>query len=111
MKCEEVLNMPDAEIKELRDRFVDELSPVRIYLFGSFANGSQTEDSDFDFYIVVKDDTQNLADLTAKAYRSIRRLKKRPVDIILGTESRFDERKNSLTVENEVSRKGVLLYG
>jgi len=99
------------EINEIKDKFVEELSPVRIYLFGSFANGSNSEDSDFDFYIVVKDNTDNLADLTTDAYRCIRKIKKRPVDIIVGTESRFNERKNMMSVENEVAHKGVLLYG
>jgi len=103
--------MPDKEINEIKDKFVEVLSPVRIYLFGSFADGSYTEDSDFDFYIVVKDDTENLADLTIKAYRCIRKIKKRPVDIIVGTESKFNERKNMMSVENEVEQKGVLLYG
>jgi hypothetical protein len=38
-------------------------------------------------------------------------VKQRPVDILVGTKSRFDERKNQFTVENEVFHKGVLLYG
>ena len=55
------------------------------------------------------DGTENLVDLTSQAYRSIRRIKQRPVDIIVGTESRFNERKEQPTVESEVYRKGVLL--
>ena len=85
--------------------------PLRVYLFGSFADGTNREESDFDFYIVVRDGASDLAGLTTRAYRSIRRIKRRPVDIIVGTESRFNERKNQPTVENEVFRKGVLLYG
>ena len=84
---------------------------MRVYLFGSFADGTNSEQSDLDFYIVMKDGTINLVDLTARAYRAIREVKRRPVDIILGTESRFNERKELPTVENEVFRKGVLLYG
>jgi len=103
--------MPIAEIDEIKNKFVEELSPVRIYLFGSFADGSNNEDSDFDFYIVVRDNTGNIADLTTNAYRCIRRIKKRPVDIIIGTESRFNERKNIISFENEVDNNGVLLYG
>lgn len=103
--------MPMREIEELRDRFVEQLSPLRVYLFGSFADGTNHEQSDFDFYIIVKDGTKDLADVTARAYRSIRRVKRRPVDILVGTESRFNERKDMPTVENEVFQKGVLLYG
>lgn len=45
-----------------------------------------------------------------KAYKAIRRVKQRPVDIIVGTKSRFEERKDIPSNENEVYRKGVLLY-
>ena len=102
--------MPVNEIEELKNQFVEQLSPVRIYLFGSFADGTDTENSDFDFYIVVNDDVSDLAGMTASAYKAIRSTKRRPVDIIVGTSSRFDERKNMVSVENEVYEKGVLLY-
>ncbi len=87
------------------------MSPLKIYLFGSYAAGTANEDSDFDFYIVVKDDARNLADLTADAYRAIRSVRSRAVDIVIGTESRFESRKNRFGIENEVHSKGVLLYG
>ena len=80
-------------------------------MFGSFVDGTNQEQSDFDFYIVMPDGTTDIADVTTRAYRSIRRIKRRPVDIIVGTESRFNARRNMPTVENEAFRKGVLLYG
>ena len=98
-------------IRLLTACFVERVKPLKVVLFGSFANGTYTDESDYDFYIVMGDDTKDLADVTTRAYRSIRRLKRRPVDIVIGTESRFDERKHLPTVENEVFRKGVLLYG
>ena len=64
------------EINVLRDQFVAQLSPLRIYLFGSYVEGTDRENSDFDFYIVMRDGTSDLADLTAKAYRSIRGVKR-----------------------------------
>ena len=103
--------MPIKEIEELKNQFVAQLTPVSVYLFGSFATGTYTEESDLDFYIVVEDSAKDLADLTMQAYRAIRRLKKRPVDIIVGTKSRFEKRKEFPSVENEVYEKGVLLYG
>lgn len=102
--------MPVNEIEELKEQFVNQLMPLKIYLFGSFANGTYTEESDFDFYIIVDDKMQDLKALTTRAYRSIRKIKNRPVDIIVGTESRFEKRKNIPSVENEVVKKGVLLY-
>lgn len=102
--------MPVQEIEELKDHFVNQLLPVKIYLFGSFANNTYTSDSDFDFYIVVKDGVADLAAETTKAYKAVRRVKQRPVDILVGTESRFEERKEFPSIENEVYQKGVLLY-
>lgn len=103
--------MPVNEIEELKKHFIEQLSPLRIYLFGSYADGSYTNDSDLDFYIVVSDDAADLAGLTAQAYRSIRRVKRRPVDILISTNSRFERNKDKPGVEQEVYQKGVLLYG
>lgn len=103
--------MLENEIEQIKNEFINKLSPIKIYLFGSFATGTATEDSDFDFYIVVKDGTENLVDLTAEAYKSIRDVRSRAVDIVIGTESRFESRKHKSSIENEVMRKGVLLYG
>lgn len=103
--------MPVGEIEELKNRFVNQLMPISVYLFGSYATGSYTAESDLDFYIVVDDNVSDLADLTTQAYRSIRRVKTHPVDIIVGRKSRFEERKIIPSVENEVYEKGVLLYG
>ena len=80
-------------------------------MFGSFAYGTIKEDSDFVFYIVVRDDVLDLAGATAQAYRAIRRVKQRPVDLIVGPDSGFEHRTESPSVESEVYQKGVWLYG
>ena len=99
-----------AEIEELKKHFIDQLFPIQIYLFGSYANGTYTDNSDLDFYIIVRDEISDLAEETTKAYKAIRKIKQRPVDIVVGTKSRFEARKKFPSVENEVYRKGVLLY-
>ena len=63
------------KIEELKEQFISQLKPLKIYLFGSFANGTYTEESDFDFYIIVSDEVKELKDLTTQAYRSIRKIK------------------------------------
>ena len=99
-----------SEIEKMKECFIEQLLPMRIYLFGSFANNTYTHESDLDFYIVVRDDITDIPAETAKAYKAIRRIKQHPVDILIGTKSRFEERKEVPSVENEVYRKGVLLY-
>ena len=105
------MKTPEREIELIKDRLVRQLSPKKIYLFGSFAEGTADDGSDVDIYIIVKDDTSNLVDLTAEAYKSIRGVRSRAVDIVIGTESRFENRKDRAGIENEVMSKGVLLYG
>ena len=103
--------MPVDEIEVIKQKLVDQIKPIGVYLFGSFANGTAHADSDFDFYIIVDDNEKDLHAVATSAYKAIRGVKQRPVDILVGTKSRFDERKNQFTVENEVFHKGVLLYG
>lgn len=107
---EELTVMPVSEIEELTNHFIEQLLPIQIYLFGSYASRTNTNVSDFDFYIVVLDTVTDVLEETTKAYRSIRSVKRRPVDIIVGTKSRFEARKQIPSIENEVFRKGVLLY-
>ncbi len=98
------------EIEDIKTCFVNTLKPIKVYLFGSFANQTNTKESDLDFYIVVNNETDDIAEETARAYKSIRNIKKHPVDIIVGSKSRFESRKDISSVENEVYNNGILLY-
>ena len=46
--------MPNEEIMMLKDCIVSQLSPLQVYLFGSYAYGEPDSDSDYDFYVVVE---------------------------------------------------------
>ena len=114
--AEELDRITDKEsvdnIKEIADEIAAKVKPLKIILFGSFAKGSYTEDSDFDFYIVV-DDGRDVKETMCLARRATIYVKKRPVDIVVGTNSRFEmKRKMDYTqmIEGEVEREGILLY-
>ena len=99
-------------IQEMTKCFISQVDPLKIILFGSYANGTYTEDSDFDFYLVI-DDGRSVGQATDSAYHSIINIKRRPVDIVVGTNSRFEQKRksrHSLMVEREVERNGILLY-
>ncbi|MCR5685587.1 MAG: nucleotidyltransferase domain-containing protein [Lachnospiraceae bacterium] len=99
-------------IRELTRVFVDKLRPEKVILFGSFASGAYSEESDFDFYIVIEDG-RNVTETAKEAYRASIEVKTRPVDIVVGTNSRFELKRKadySLMVEGEVERNGILLY-
>ena len=103
--------MPIDEIEVIKQKLVDQIKPIGVYLFGSFANGTAHADSDFDFYIIVDDNEKDLHAVATSSYIAFRGLMQRAVFILGGSKRRFDERKNQFTVENEVFHKGVLLYG
>lgn len=99
-------------IRELTDCFINQIDPLKVILFGSFANGLYTKESDFDFYILV-DDGCSVKNISFLAYKSIRDKMKRPVDIVVGTKSRFEQKQtqqNSLMIESEVLKNGIVLY-
>ena len=99
-------------IREMTQCFITQVNPLKVILFGSFANGTYTDQSDYDFYIVI-DDNQSVSKATDAAYYSVQKVKKRPVDIVVGTNSRFERKRlsaHSMTVESEIERNGILLY-
>lgn len=105
--------MVNEEIREMTRRFVDALHPQKVILFGSYAKDTYREDSDYDFYIIMPDDTsKNLIDATTDAYTVLDDMRDRKaVDIMMNTQSRFDYRKMHPTMERIVSREGIVLYG
>lgn len=102
--------MINNEITAIKDRIRLTVMPSKIYLFGSFAKDTYTEDSDYDFYVVVPDDAGDRIDLAQKVYKSLRGIRKRPVDIVVGHESSFEKRSKENTLERIVKQEGILLY-
>lgn len=98
------------EAKKINDCLKSAMQPSKIYLFGSYAKNTQHEGSDYDFYIVMPDNAGNEISLSQKAYRSLRGIRKTPVDIVVGHETSFELLKNQPTLEREVARDGILLY-
>lgn len=58
----------------------------------------------------MPDDSGNIIDLSQKAYRSLKGLKRRPVDIVLNSESVFNKRIKGNTLEAIVNKEGKLIY-
>ena len=116
MGIENLAHIVDTElldnIREMTKCFISQVNPLKVILFGSFANGTYTDESDYDFYLVI-DDGRSVGEATDEAYNSVMYVKKRPVDIVVGTKSRFENKgnsKHSLMVEGEARRNGILLY-
>ena len=94
-------------------KVITETVPVEtIYLFGSYAYGTPRKDSDYDLYIVFKDD---MPMRIIEALQSIRfamtSMKTKPIDFIGLKKERFFYKKNYATIERKIAREGIKLYG
>jgi len=94
-------------------RIIVETVPVEaIYLFGSYANGTQNKDSDIDLYVVFKDEMEmRELDAIDSIRMAIFPARNKPMDIIGQKQSRFNSMKNFATLERKIAREGVKLYG
>jgi len=102
-----------AEINEIVDSILGSVPVSEIYLFGSFAKGTEREDSDYDIYVVIPDDSSMFElDVTRIIRRNLRDKRKRSIDMFVGKQSKFDRRKDYIySIENEIKETGVKLHG
>ncbi|MBM7583327.1 putative nucleotidyltransferase [Caldicoprobacter guelmensis] len=100
------------ELNILKDIIINTVPVEQIFLFGSYANGVPHEDSDLDIYVVMPEDAKiREIDAMRLIYRAIRDKKTMPVDIIVSKKNKFDERKSTPSIERQIAREGVVLYG
>lgn len=108
--------MNQSIIKELdiiKESVLKTVPAEAIYLFGSYANGMPTEDSDLDIYVVVPDTVQqNPLDVGVAIRKNLRGKEMNiPMDLMVGTSSVFNRRRKEPTLQKVIAREGVLLYG
>jgi predicted nucleotidyltransferase len=97
-------------IGDIKDSIL-KFAPARyIYLFGSYAYGTPTEESDIDIYTVIPDGIKNLTELYAKIVVDLSYKKIYLIDLFLSNESIFNQRKIENLFEMTVYQKGKILY-
>ena len=82
----------------------------KIFLFGSHAYGTPQKDSDYDFYVVLKDGMENPILVLQKIYEYMSDTNYIPVDVLANYKSRFEQRCTLPTIERTIAREGVVLY-
>ena len=98
------------ELQTLVSIITQTVPAIDVILFGSFAYGEPTEESDIDLYVVIKDESMRPVEAMQKISNAIGSVQKRPVDILVGSESAFRERQSQATIEKEVAQKGIRLF-
>lgn len=97
------------KINEVIDRIVKNINPEKIILFGSYASGNPSEDSDLDILIVKE--------MKMPRYRRTREVKKHlggmkiPIDVIVYTKKEIKKWEDTKTAFiNQAIKQGKLLY-
>ena len=97
------------QIDEITRRIVDNFKPQKIILFGSYANGTPTEESDLDLLIIKDSDLP-----TRTQNRKVRRFLfdlKVPVDVIVKTSKEFEKYKDIIgTIVYPANKFGKVVY-
>lgn len=83
----------------------------QVYLFGSYAYGVPTADSDYDLCVIIPDGTLRPVDALKKIRRALYSIQNTPLDIVVYHKSNFERRQKSASLERKILKEGVLLYG
>lgn len=75
----------EAQINLLKDVIVETMQPEKIYLFGSYATGSATEESDIDILIEVKYSDLPKRKRPLELFRNIAKQTRLNADILIRT--------------------------
>jgi len=101
-------------IEKLKEEIVERLLPLKpekIFLFGSYANGTATDDSDIDLFLIRNDETSPTDyDLTARKYIRSLIFKYRIGFDILSASQEFLDNCGDCFYKTEVIKNGKLLY-
>jgi len=98
------------EISIVKDAIINAVPVEKLFLFGSYVNGTQHGHSDYDFYIVVPNDSIRPIDAIGNAQLAMRGMNIKPVDILAGTVDIFNRRSKQMTIERKIADEGVLIY-
>ncbi len=110
MKEKNITKEIQQELEEITKSILSVVSVKEIFLFGSYANGTPSENSDFDIYVVIPDNSMRPLDAMTKINMAISKNQKRPVDILVGSQSDFKKRSSLPYIEKEVFNKGIKIY-
>jgi len=102
--------IPNDEILKIKDSILSAVNVEKLYLFGSYANGTPNENSDYDFYMVIPNGGIRPIEAMQQARMALWGIKRKPIDLLASTADSFARRSVAPTLERKIAREGVLLY-
>ena len=107
-----IQHLDQSEMAIIIDRLVDVYRPLRIYLFGSYAWGTPTVESDYDLCVIVEQSNERKWNRSERGHDVlIDILRRRWVDLVVYTATEFERAaSHPSTLASPIKSKGVLLY-
>lgn len=104
------------EIRKITDKIsailVSGIDARQVYLFGSYAQNKETEDSDLDIFVVADLSGKKKIEVTQQARRLLLKKVFMPVDILVCDIKDFNSRKDiESTFEYLIASEGQKIYG
>lgn len=98
-------------LDRITQKLVIALNPEQIILFGSYAYGDPTEDSDVDLLVIVSQSDEPRYRRARQAYKVLRGIGI-PKDILVMTRAEVERKANvPSSLINQVLSQGKVLYG
>jgi len=101
-----------SDLNAIVNRISKILPNAKVYLFGSYAAGTQRKDSDIDLCVVAPKYDERRMQVLYSIRTAIRGATKLPVDILAFTDEEFESKlKSRSTIQYTIANEGVLLSG
>ncbi|MBU4273505.1 MAG: nucleotidyltransferase domain-containing protein [Planctomycetes bacterium] len=98
-------------LDEMVRRLVAEFQPEKIILFGSYAWGEPSEDSDVDLFVIVPESDERQIQRMQRAHHCLGDLRL-STDILVKTRAEADRYRNvRASLEHKIFEEGRVLYG
>ncbi|WP_434565197.1 nucleotidyltransferase domain-containing protein [Thermoanaerobacterium thermosaccharolyticum] len=98
------------ELEIIKNLILSNIDADKIYLFGSYAYGTPSEESDYDILVIIPDNSIRPVEAMQLLGNLLYKVQTKPVDLIVSKSSDFNNRSRLPTLERKIARDGVILY-
>jgi uncharacterized protein len=91
----EIKNYKDQNLENILEKIIPEFNPKKVILFGSRANGSHSENSDYDLFFIIEKSDLTRIERNQKARQLTWRLG-HSIDYFFYTQDEFDSWKDEI---------------
>lgn len=105
------MTIPFEDIQAIAGQIAEQFKPSKIYLFGSYAHGHPTDESDLDFLVVM-----NAPDSSKPAFYAASKIRRAlplhiPIDVVVREPADFEARVKGFDgFLSVIADEGLLLY-